>query len=100
MRPRVSSVCRISSLNAVEVAGKSVAHDVGDCAVPDELVRVDLLPVELPSPIRLASDVLHEPRDGARLPHRYVDLAGFVVPLAAGLRDPAPRAPRVQRHGA
>src|SRR3989442_2635989 len=59
-----------------------------------------LLPVILPPPLRLAPHVHHDAAHRADVPPPHLPGAGLLVPLAARLRDPPPRAPRLQRHGA
>src|SRR5438876_475480 len=64
------------------------------------LDHLGLLPVLLPPPLRLAPHVHHDAADGADVSCPHLPGAGLFVSLAAGLRDPPPRAPRLQRHGA
>src|SRR5437764_426093 len=64
------------------------------------LDHLGLLPVLLPPPLRVAPHVHHDAADGADVPRPHLPGAGLFVSLAAGLRDPPPRAPRLQRHGA
>src|SRR3989442_12258306 len=64
------------------------------------LDHLGLLPVLLPPPLRLAPHVHHDAADGADVPCSHLPGPGLFVPLAASLRDPPPRAPRLQRHGA
>src|SRR4051812_13461398 len=64
------------------------------------LARERLLPELLPSPVRRASDVHHEPARGAQGPSARLSGAGPLLPFAARLRHPPPAAPRLLRHGA
>ena len=62
------------------------------------LVSLRLLPDVLPAPLRRAPHVHDEQGLGALLPPAHVRRAGRSLPEPARLRDPASRAPRVQRH--
>src|SRR5881409_2283116 len=64
------------------------------------LDHLGFLPVILPPPLRLAPHVHHDAAHRADVPCARLPGAGLLVPLAARLRDPPPRAPRLQRHGA
>src|SRR5579875_4158875 len=78
----------------------SAAPDADRSPLRASLAGRRLLPVELPAPLRRASHVLDEQARRAALSSLHLRHPGLVVPLAARLRDPSPRAPRLRRHRA
>src|SRR5579872_2288840 len=62
------------------------------------LAGVGLLPELLSPPLRRARPVQDVEGLGALLPRAHLPRPGLELPLAARVRDPAPDAPRVQRH--